>query len=149
MGVGSLLPFEHFGRGGTLFPTLPRYATMPTDKDHTMPTAEEKKLYDQLVAVFDENQGAPVVFIRHASNLAFDGDRNRYLIQFSALTSYDVRIHAYREWHGDYYGMLCPLLRAWDKEATVIASTEGYKTTREQIDYCGLSDRVKLITLDN
>lgn len=149
MGVGSLLPFEHFGRGGTLFPTLPRYATMPTGKDHKIPTPEEKKLYDQLVEVFDENQGAPVVFIRHASNLAFDGDRNRYLIQFSAPTSYDVRIHAYREWHGDYYGMLCPLLRAWDKEATVITSTEGYKTTREQIDYCGLSDRVKLITLDN
>ncbi|WP_051259140.1 hypothetical protein [Schaalia suimastitidis] len=141
MAAGVLLPSEYLGLRKTVLPIIAR--------DANIPSLEQKRLYDQLVEVFDSRPGEPVVFIRQASEPAYDGDRNRFLIQFSAPTDHDVRIHAYRDWDKKYYQLLCPLLRAWDKDATIVTSSNGLEKTKQQVQQCNAyRHTVQYVVLD-
>lgn len=139
--VGVVLPSSYLGIRKTLVPMLAR--------DIIVPSAQEKRTYDELVEVFDAHKGEAIAFWRQAEVMEFDGNRNRFLIQFSAPTNHDVRSHSYRAWDEHYYNLLCPLLRDWDKDATLVTSSKNYETTKNRLSYCGLRHDVEILTLDD
>lgn len=116
-----------------------------------VPTVEDTDLaaYEDLLRVFDAAPGAATVYIKENPDLSVDADRNRFLIQFSAPTSRDVRIHAYTAWGPHYYSMLCPLLEAWDREATVITSAENLAQVTQDVQDCLPRHRVSVVTTNH
>lgn len=139
--VGIILPSSYQGVRRTLVPMLARDIIVPSD--------QEKRTYDELVEVFDAHKGEAIAFWRQSEVMEFDGDRNRFLIQFSAPTDHDVRFHAYRAWDEDYYDLICPLLRDWDRDATLVTSSAHYDEAKDRLSYCGLRHRVEILPLDD
>lgn len=109
----------------------------------------DHEAYADLVQVFDEHKGGAVVFIRESERVSIDADRNRFLIQFSAPTSYDVRINAYANWDPKYYDtILCPLLEAWDKDAIVYTSERNRESVERDVQQCRPKHDVTVTVLD-
>lgn len=109
----------------------------------------DHEAYADLVRVFDEHKGGAVVFIRDSERVSIDADRNRFLIQFSAPTSYDVRINAYANWDGKYYDtILCPLIDAWDKDAIVVTSERNRESVEREVQQCRPRHEVTVTVLD-
>ena len=109
----------------------------------------DHEAYADLVRVFDEHKGGAVVFIRDSERVSVDADRNRFLIQFSAPTDYDVRINAYADWDEEYYDtILCPLLDAWDKDAVVVTSERNRESVEHEVQQCRPKHDVTVTVLD-
>lgn len=141
LAIGIILPSSYLGVRKTLIPMMAR--------DIIVPSAEEKRTYDELVEIFDAHKGKAIAFWRQSEVMEFDGDRNRFLIQFSAPTDHDVRFHAYRAWDKDYYDLICPLIRDWDRDAILVTSSANLEETKNRLTYCGIRHEVEILALDD
>ncbi|WP_111836258.1 hypothetical protein [Actinomyces bovis] len=108
----------------------------------------DRLAYQELIEVYDANPGGTQVFIRQSESFETDADRNRFLIQFSAPTSHNVRKHAYAKIDARYYErLLCPLLADWQKEATVITSKAHLAQVSQEVQDCQPKHQVNVIAL--
>lgn len=101
--------------------------------------------WNRAVAAFDANPGSATVFLRE-STPQLDADRNRFFIQFSAPTDDEVRYFAYYAEisQDEYPSLLCPLLAAWHKEATIVTSDENRDQVENEARECHMPDPVRI-----